>query len=69
MPVYLPAADLLVQGIEELLAGGGAGEGRAGIERAAEAALVAETFRRAVEGYAQAVHEVDDPRAPLGTFR
>src|SRR6185312_12354577 len=45
----LPAADLLVEGVEELLAGGGAGEGGAVEEAAAEAAEVEEALGRAVE--------------------
>ena len=49
-----PAADLVVQGVEQLLAGGGAGEGGALEERAAEAALVAKSLGRAIEGNAQA---------------
>ena len=65
---HVPAADLLVQGIEQLLAGGGPGEGRAAEERAAEAALVAESFGRAIERHAQPVHQVDDPRGPIGHF-
>ena len=65
---HFPAADLLVEGVEQLLAGGGPGEGRAVVERAAEAALVAKAFGRAVEGHAQAVHQVDDPRGPVGHF-
>ena len=64
----VPAAHLLVEGVEQLLAGGGAGERGALEQRAAEAALIAKAFRRAVERDAQAVHQVDDPRAPVGTF-
>ena len=63
-----PAADLLVQGVEQLLAGGGAGEGRAAIERAAEAALVAEALAGAVERHPEPVQEVDDPRGPIDHF-
>ena len=63
-----PAADLLVQGVEQLLAGGGAGEGRALEQRAAEAALIAKALGRAIEGDAQPVHQVDDLRPPLGHF-
>ena len=65
---HFPAADLLVEGVEQLLAGSGPGEGRPPIERAAETALVAKTFGRPVEGHPQAVHEVDDPRRPIGQF-
>jgi hypothetical protein len=56
----LVAADLLVEGVEELLAGGGSGEGGAVEEGAAEAAEVEEAFGGAVEGDAHAVEEVDD---------
>ncbi len=38
------------------------------IERAAEPPLVAKSLRRAVEGHAQPVHQVDDPRRPIGQF-
>ena len=53
-------ADLLVEGIEQLLAGGCAGEGSAVIERAAEAAEVEQAFGGAIEGDAHAVEEIDD---------
>ena len=42
----LVAAHLLVERVEQLLAGGGAGEGRAVVERAAEAAEVEQALRR-----------------------
>ena len=60
LPSDFVAADLLVERVEELLAGGGAGEGGAVIERAAEAAEVEQAFGRAVEGHAHAVEQVDD---------
>ena len=56
----LVAADLLVEGIEELLAGGGAGEGGAMVERTAKTAEVEQALGGAVEGDAHAVEEVDD---------
>ncbi len=62
----LVAADLLVERVEELLAGGGAGEGGALVERAAEAAEVEQAFGGAVEGDAHAVEQVDDGRALRG---
>ncbi len=62
----LEAADLLVERVEQLLAGGGAGEGGAVEERAAEAAEVEQTLRRAVEGHAHAVEHVDDARGRVG---
>ena len=68
VPGDFPAADLLVQGVDQLLAGRGPGEGRPLVERAAEAALVAKALGRAVEGHAQPVHEVDDLGGPVGQF-
>ncbi len=56
----LVAAHLLVERVEQLLAGGGAGEGGAVEERAAEAAEIEHAFRSAVEGDAHAVEQVDD---------
>jgi hypothetical protein len=58
----LVAAHLLVEGVEELLPGRGAGESGAVVERAAEAAEVEEPFAGAVEGHAHAVEQVDDVR-------
>ncbi len=62
----LVAADLLVEGVEKLLAGGGSGEGGAVVERAAEAAEVEQPFGGAVEGDAHAVEQVDDGGALRG---
>ncbi len=62
----LVAADLFVERVEELLAGGGAGEGGALVERAAEAAEVEQAFGGAVEGDAHAVEQVDDGGALRG---
>ena len=56
----LVAAHLLVERIEQLLAGGGAGKRGAVVERAAEAAEVEQAFGGAVEGNAHAVEQVDD---------
>ncbi len=56
----LVAADLLVERVEELLAGGGAGEGGAVVEGATEAAEVEQAFGGAVEGDAHAVEQIDD---------
>ena len=60
------AADLFVEGVEELLAGGGSGEGGAVVEGASEAAEVEEAFGGAVEGDAHAVEQVDDGGALRG---
>ncbi len=51
---------MFIEGVEELLAGGGAGEGGAVIERAAETAIVEQAFGRAVEHDAHAIEEIDD---------
>ncbi len=56
----LVAPHLLVERVQQLLAGGGAGECGAVVERAAEAAEVEQSFGRAVEGNAHAVEQVDD---------
>ena len=56
----LVAAHLLVERVEQLLAGGRAGEGGAVVERAAEAAEVEQSLGRAVERHAHAVEQVDD---------
>jgi hypothetical protein len=56
----LVAAHLLVERVEQLLAGGCAGEGGAVVERAAEAAEVEQALGGAVEGHAHAVEQVDD---------
>ncbi len=58
----LVAANLLVERVEKLLSGGGAGEGSAVVERAAEAAEIEQSFRSAVEGHAHAVEQIDDAR-------
>ena len=58
--VGLVAADLLVERVEELLAGGGPGECGALVEGAAEAAEVEQALVGAVEGDAHAVEQVDD---------
>ncbi len=58
--VGLVAADLFVERVEKLLAGGGAGEGGAVIEGATEAAEIEKTFGGAVEGNAHAIEQVDD---------
>ena len=62
----LVAAHLLVERVEELLAGGRAGEGGAVEERAAEAAEVEQPLGRAVERHAHAVEHVDDARRRVG---
>ena len=60
LAVGFVAAHLLVERVEQLLAGGGAGECGAVIERAAEAAEVEQAFGSAIEGHAHAVEQVDD---------
>ena len=56
----LVAAHLLVERVEQLLAGGGAGKGGAVVQRAAEAAEVEQTFGGAIEGHTHAVEQIDD---------
>ena len=68
LSLHFPAADLLVKRIEQLLAGGRPGEGRSLEERTAKPPLIAKTLGSAVERHAQTVHQVDDPRAPIGHF-
>ncbi len=58
--VGLVAADLLVERVEKLLTGGGAGECGAVIKSATESAEIEQAFRRAVEGNAHAIEQVDD---------
>ncbi len=58
----LAAAHLLVERVEQLLAGGGAGEGGPVVERPAEATEVEEALRGAVERHAHPVEQVDDAR-------
>ena len=60
LPSDFVAADLLVERVEELLAGGGSGEGGAVIECATEAAEIEQAFGGAVEGNAHAIEQVDD---------
>ena len=56
----LVAAHLLVEGIQQLLSGGGAGKRGAVVKRAAEAAEVEQSLGRAVKGNAHAIEQVDD---------
>ncbi len=55
------AAHLLIERVEQLLSGGGAGESGAVVERAAKAAEIEQAFGGAVEGDAHAVEQIDDP--------
>ncbi len=59
------AADLFVERVEKLLAGGCSGEGGAVIERAAKAAEVEQTFGSAIERNAHAVEQVNDAGSGL----
>jgi len=68
LPLDLEPPHLFIEGVEELLPGRGPGKGRPLVERAAEAALIAESLRRPVERHAEPIHEIDDPRAPIGHF-
>src|SRR5690606_8557064 len=57
-----------VEGVEQLLAGGGAGKRRSLVQRSAETATIDEAFGRAVKGYAEPIHQVDNFRRPVGHF-
>ena len=57
---------LLIECIEKLLAGGRAGKGGSFVEGAPEATLIAKPLGRAIEGYPQPIHQIDDPGAPVG---
>ena len=61
----LVAADLLVERVEKLLAGGGSSEGGAVVERASEAAEIEQPFGSAIERNAHAVEQIDDARSGL----
>jgi hypothetical protein len=61
-----PTANLIVERIEQLLSGRRTGERRPLEERAAEAALIAKTLWRSIEGNAQPIHQVDDLGRPVG---
>src|SRR5439155_16892241 len=54
------AAYLLIERIQELLTGSGAGEGGAMEERAAETAEIEQAFGRAIEGHAHAIEQIND---------
>ena len=56
----LVAAHLLVERVQQLLAGGGAGKRGAVVKRASEAAEVEQSFGGAVEGNTHAIEQVDD---------
>ena len=56
----LVAADLLVESVEKLLAGGGSGEGGAVVKSASEAAEIEQAFGRAIERDSHAVEQIDD---------
>ena len=60
------SADLLVERVEELLPGGGAGEGGAVEEGAAETTEVQEALRGAVERHAHAVEHEHDAGGCVG---
>ena len=60
------AADLLVERVEELLAGGRARECGALVERASEAAEVEQAFGCPVERHSHSIEEVDDGGALRG---
>ena len=63
--VRLPAADLFVQGVEQLLPRRRSGEGRALEQRPAEPPLIAEPLRRAVKRNPQPIEQIHDLRTPI----
>src|SRR5215813_4368293 len=52
--------NLFVQCVQELLAGGGSGECRAMVERAAKPAKIEQAFGRAIEGHSHAVQQINN---------
>ena len=58
----LETPHLLVERVEQLLACRGSGKCGAVIEGSAKAAEIEQTFRRAIEGHAHAVEQIDDGR-------
>ena len=59
------AAHLLVQSVEQLLAGSGSGKCGAMVERAAKPAEIEQAFRRAIESYSHPVQQIDNGRCRL----
>ena len=62
----LKTPHLLVERVEELLAGGRAGKGGSFVEGAPEATLITKPLGCAIEGHPQPIHQIDDPGAPVG---
>src|SRR5262249_12954482 len=54
------AAHLLIQRVQELLAGGGTGERRAVVERSAKATEIEQAFSSAIERHSHAVQQIND---------
>ena len=54
------AAYLLIQRIQKLLAGCGAGEGGAVVERSAEATKIKQALRSTIEWHTHAIEQIDD---------
>ncbi len=54
------AANLLIERVEQLLAGGCAGKGSAVEERATEAAKIEQAFGRAIEWHAHAIEQINN---------
>ena len=57
------APHLLIERIEKLLSGGGAGERRTVVKCAAEATKIQQSFRSSVERHAHAVEQINDARS------
>src|ERR1700746_4207090 len=65
LPFGFVPADLLIEGVEKLLAGSCPGECSAVIESPAEAAKVEQAFGSAIERNAHAIEQIDDARRSL----
>ena len=65
-PFDFPASDLLVQSIEKLLTGGGSSKRSPLVKGPAKASAIDVTFGGSIEGNAQAIHQDDDLRGPVG---
>src|ERR1700751_1605147 len=57
----LVTAHLFIERIQQLLPSGRSGKGRTVVQSSAEAAEIKQSFRRAIEGHAHSVEQIDDP--------
>ena len=63
-----PTSNLLVQRVEQLLTRRRASECSTLVQRAAKTSAIDVAFRCAIERDAQAIHQIDDLRRPVGHF-